>query len=272
MDFFLIKRVTNMNAHHNLSLDEKHSLTIHTSNDGTGMQEIKFIKKGHGEQTTTRPLGAVRLELALDEANMTQTDLAKKIGVNQPTISRIVDGKTKNSRYLPLIAKVLNKNINWLSGIEPADKNNASVNNNLLDIDGNLFIIVTKYAKEHDDSKTAITENIIEPPPVIISRDYLGECSDHKKLKYICEAERGMNPDIKIGSPVVFDTLDTSVTNGDIYVVEYGDSTCSRILFKQPNGNILVHAKEADFPGYEIKPGDDSFKILGRVIQITNKT
>lgn len=261
-----------MDTNKGCSLDESHSLVIEAADEDNNMQKITYIKSGYGKQNTDRPLGAVRLELALDEAGMTQTELANLINVNQPTISRIVDGKTKRSRYLPLIAKALNKNVNWLSGLEPNDKNNAAVNNNLLDIDGNLFVIVPRYKSPNVQDSEIIKEGITEPTPIIISKEFIPKNIDHTKLKYIFEAERGMNPVIKIESAVTFDTSTNKVTNGDIFVVEYGNTICSRILFNQPNGCILVHSQESDFPDYEINPNEGNFKILGRVIQVTNKT
>lgn len=253
------------------SLDQAHHLTIEPANAEHADPKITYIKKGYGEQSTTRPLGAIRLELALDEAGLTQTELAEKINVQQPTISRIIDGTTKRSRYLPLIAKVLNKNVNWLAGIEPNDKNNAIVNKNILDINNSLFVIVPLYKNKDNDAAININESISDQGTIMIAQALIPKHINHDCLRFIHEAERAMTPDIKLGAVVTFDSSDTTVTSGDIFVIEFGNSTCSRYLYTQPNGDILIRAKEADFPDYTVNKDSENFKILGRVILATNK-
>lgn len=252
------------------SLDTKHQLTIDTNNEDQ-FHQISYVKKGYGPQVTDRPLGAIRLELAMEEAKITQLELATKVGVLQPTISRILDGTTKRSRYLPSIAKVLNKNINWLAGIEPDDKNNALVNNNLLDINSHLFMLIPQYKNKDELTDQSISESIKTEDFIIIAKDQIPSSIDPSGLRYIHEPERAMMPVIKTGATVTFDTQDTSVTSGDISVIEFGNTICARFLFSQPNGDILIRAKEDDFPDYTVRNGEDNFKILGRVIFVTNR-
>lgn len=248
------------------TLDAQHNLTVEPANEEHA-ERITYIKKGHGKQTTQRPLGAIRLELALKEVNMSQTELAKEIGVNQPTINKIIDGTTKRSRYLPIIAKILNKNVNWLSGLEPNDKNNAVVNNNLLGINNQKFFIIPKYNKKD----TPIPDSINKEESIIISQNNIPTDIDPNHLQFIYETDRAMSPDIKAGAIVTFNTQDIDLTSGNIYVIEYENIVCTRFLFFQPTGEILARAKEADFPDYTISPNQENFKILGRVLFVTNK-
>lgn len=259
-----------MQAHNMKSLDERQHVVAHEA-DESGPASVTYNKVGHGAQKTDRPLGAVRLEIALDEAKMTQTELAEKINVQQPTISRIIDGTTKRSRYLPLIAKVLGKNVNWLAGIEPNDKNNAVINKNLLDINNHLFIIVPEYKNKDNAGSENIPESINGEGTTMIALDLLPKNIDPAALRFINESERAMSPDIKIGAAVTFDSTDTRINNGDVYVIKCGELTSSRILFIQPNGHILIRAREADFPDFVINPEVDNFEVLGRVLFVTNR-
>lgn len=251
-------------------LDSLQNVVVHEATESSP-SSITYTKRGYGEKETQRPIGAVRLEIALDEAKMTQTELAEKIKVRQPTISRIIDGTTKRSRYLPTIAKVLNKNVNWLAGIEPNDKNNAVINKNLLDINNHLFIIVPLYKNKDNDPSDNINESILKESTVMIAEGLIPKNIDPNSLKFIYETERAMSPEIKIGAAVTFNPLDTIVTSGDIFVVRIGDTISSRILFTQPNGEVLIRAKAEDFPEYNVRVGSDDFEILGRVIFVTNK-
>jgi phage repressor protein C with HTH and peptisase S24 domain len=100
---------------------------------------------------------------------------------------------------------------------------------------------------------------------------YLTQNIDPNALHFIEEPERAMQPDIKQGSIVTFNSNDISIKNGDIFVIRIGETVCSRILFSQPNGDILIRAKEPDFPDYVVKPQDASFTILGKVVFVTNR-
>lgn len=251
-------------------LDNQQSVVVHEATESSP-PSITYNKKGYGEQKTQRPIGAVRLEIALDEAKMTQTQLAERIDVQQPTISRIIDGTTKRSRYLPAIAKVLNKNVNWLAGIEPNDKNNAVINKNLLDINNQLFIIVPLYKNKDNAPSENINESILKESTVMIAEGLIPKNVDANSLEFIYETERAMSPEIKIGAAVTFNPLDTQVTSGDLFVIRFGKTTSTRILFMQPNGDILIRAKAPDFPEYTVKPASDDFEILGRVIFVTNR-
>ncbi len=251
------------------SIDNKHQLTVDISNDESS-NPISSMENEHGQQATSLPLSAIRLKQAMDEANLTQTELADAIEVLQPTISRILDGTTKRSRYLPMIAKVLNKNANWLAGIEPSDKDNITVNKNLLDINNHLFIIVPEYKNKVDHQQKNINEGIFSDNFTLVTMHHIPSAIDSTGLRFICEASRAMTPIIRSGATVTFDSHDTNVTRGDISVIEFGANICARFLFSQPNGDILIRAKEADFPDYTVSKDEENFKILGRVVLVTN--
>jgi len=250
--------------------EARNKIHVHENEHGNE-QNISYTKKGFGPQTTSRPLSAVRLELALDEAGLSQTDLANKIDVVQSTISKIIDGSTKRSRYLPQIAKVLGKDVNWLAGTEPSDKNPPTINKNLLRINKNLFVLVPKYEIKNNRPTENSNESITSEGTFMIASTYLPQNIDSNALQFIEEPERAMQPDIKQGSIVTFNSQDITVKNGDIFVIRIGETVCSRILFSQPNGDILIRAKEPDFPDYVVKPQDSTFTVLGKVVFVTNR-
>jgi transcriptional regulator with XRE-family HTH domain len=57
-----------------------------------------------------------RVDQLLKELRLEQGDLAERVGVRQSTISKIVQGRTKNSRHLPRIASVLGVSVDYLLG------------------------------------------------------------------------------------------------------------------------------------------------------------
>lgn len=61
-------------------------------------------------------LTADRLIAAMEQRGLDQTDLAREVGATQGAISKIVQGKTANSRLIPKIAVVLGVPLGFLVG------------------------------------------------------------------------------------------------------------------------------------------------------------
>ncbi|WP_332762584.1 XRE family transcriptional regulator [Pseudomonas koreensis] len=67
------------------------------------------------------PTLADRLKYAMEQLNLSQTDVAKLSGCSQATIFKIVDGQTRESRKTGAIARGLNLSLSWLeNGDMPA--------------------------------------------------------------------------------------------------------------------------------------------------------
>lgn len=57
---------------------------------------------------------ADRLKAVMDEKGWSQTTLAQKADVTQATVWKILNGKTKKSKYLPDIARAFGRSVEWL--------------------------------------------------------------------------------------------------------------------------------------------------------------
>ena len=57
---------------------------------------------------------ADRLKAVMDEKGWSQTTLAEKADVTQATVWKILNGKTKKSKYLPDIARAFGRSVEWL--------------------------------------------------------------------------------------------------------------------------------------------------------------
>ena len=55
-----------------------------------------------------------RLKEAMEAANLDQSGLARLIDTTPGTVNQILTGRTKRSRYMPVIAQELNVSLNWL--------------------------------------------------------------------------------------------------------------------------------------------------------------
>lgn len=69
-----------------------------------------------GLASLTVTVTAIRLAEAMRKADEDQSSLARAIGITQGAISKILQGKTANSRHLPRIAHHLGASLPWLLG------------------------------------------------------------------------------------------------------------------------------------------------------------
>lgn len=86
---------------------QSHSTSIAISNP---------IGIADGLASLTVTVTATRLADAMRQAGEDQSSLARAIGITQGAISKILQGKTANSRHLPRIAHHLGASLPWLLG------------------------------------------------------------------------------------------------------------------------------------------------------------
>lgn len=233
---------------------------------------IEYIKSGHGKIKTSKSLNAVRLELALDESGLTQKELASLSKVKQPTISRIVEGKTKLSRHIPTIASALGVSSEWLAGLETGTQ---KINNNLLRISGENFILISMYCDDFDSQKNFNQDQDHKDKErdsyIMIPERLINSTIGYSNLAFITVKDNANFPDIMNGSAVTFDKSDKNIINGNFFVINYGVMKfVVRELYMEPNGDIRIKPKQKNFPEYIVSRDTDSFNILGRVITVTN--
>lgn len=87
------------------------------------VNNFKFLTvDNHGYKLVIMNM-AQRIQQRMDEIGMTQEALAKLIGATQPSIYKLLSGKTRRSTRLPEIARALGVRLEWLlDGIEPKEQ------------------------------------------------------------------------------------------------------------------------------------------------------
>lgn len=80
---------------------------------------------------------------------LTQKELAKKVGIAQPTLSELENGDSASSAYLPAIAAALGVNALWLQ-TEKGPKHPIK------DISPKELLLITAYRDATDEGKTFI--------------------------------------------------------------------------------------------------------------------
>jgi len=71
---------------------------------------------GDYSSVMSKGITAQRLEEAMEERGLDQSELARIVGCSPAAINQILSGKTRNSRFLPVIATRLGKPLSYLQG------------------------------------------------------------------------------------------------------------------------------------------------------------
>lgn len=195
---------------------------------------------------------AERLKLAMDEAGMSQAQLAEAVGIAQPSIFKILSGRTQSSGYIVNISKALGVRPEWLALNEgPMRKN-----------------VETNYDAPY-------------PPPQAPDVKFVHIWKDETKTKdlqaipndldalnckaFVLDHDSGF-PEATKNAVLVVDTLEKPKVNDYVYALSHGSYSVFRFLPGEDGGFLSPSDPRASL----LKVGETS-KIIGVVVYISKK-
>lgn len=228
---------------------------------------------------------AERLTAALQAANLSQEQLAQKVGLSQPAIQKLASGKAQSSRKILEISSALGVSPEWLGqGIGEMSLQHQQ--------DSSVPHESKWTGVDAWDSKTPLNDDEVEIPYL---KDIEFACGDGRvvdedhngfKLRFskstlrrvgantdgsgvICFPAAGdsMEPIIPDGTTVAVDTNNKRVIDGKIYAIAQsggGNDKLKRIkqLYRKPGGKVVIHS--FNVPEDEICD-ENEVEIIGRV-------
>jgi len=229
------------------------------------------------------PTLAERLQYAMDQLNMSQTDVAKASGCSQTTIFKILDGQTRESRKTGAIARGLNLSLAWLEhGEMPAKVTQIRRAKPPLDL----------HPMAAWDSSTPLEDDEVEIPlfkqmeisagsgRTAVQAEYgrvlrfslstLRQCGVHPS-NAICATVTGRSqePLILHGATVGVDRGMTKIIPEHLYAIEQDGTLRIKFLEKLAEGGIkLISYNREEHPdeSYTFEQFmEQQMKVLGRV-------
>lgn len=195
---------------------------------------------------------AERLELAMKESGMKQAQLAEAAGVAQPTIFKILSGKTNKSAYIVQIAKALNVRPEWLDMNEGPMRNGQASDNDGV-APGKVVSGAFLVPLWEGETKTA---DFIAAPSEIRSDGCRA---------YILKRHSGY-PEAADGDVIVVDVNETAGNNDFVYARINGSDSVYKFIPDQNQGLLATSDARAPL----IAVGDNA-KIIGVVVYIGKK-
>ncbi len=193
---------------------------------------------------------AERLKLAMDMRGFNQAQLAEAAGIAQPSIFKILSGKTQKSGHIVEIAVALGVRPEWL--------------------DMNIGPMKSDSTSEFDGEAQS---------PVVDGVVFVSLWDGDKQLKDFVAAPKGINPrrckayrlnrdtgfpDATSGSIIVVNTIERPENNDYVYAEVHGSASIYRFVPGEGLGFLVPAAQ-----GIPPIPVSESAKIIGVVVYIS---
>lgn len=223
---------------------------------------------------------ADRLERLMVEQGLSQSALARRVGVKQPSIGRLLSGQTKSTAVLVELARELNTTPEYLTG---------ESNDSAADIAPRAVPVeVSGSVDEYDED-----DEIVEVPeidlafgmgggsyleiPVLkrrrkFTRGWLRMFTDAPPSRLFIARGIGdsMAPTIQNADIVVIDASENRVRLGDqIWAIAYGETGMIKRLMPIPSGGVKIKSDNplvGDEMGY-----DGEVHVIGKVVAVVRK-
>ena len=227
-----------------------------------------------------------RVKRARKHAGLNQRELAKAIGITQPSLSELERGESRSSAYLVQIASVCGVDARWLATGEgmmegardPRAGYSAGTDELILHpteiVEGAAPLrpdeVELPCFREVEfaagDGRTQVVENGGHTMRFPLSKLAARNVSPSNAA---CATASGtsMMHTIADGSPIAIDKGTRHIIDGKIYALDHGGMLRIKRLYKMPLGRVRLVSDNADeYPEetYSLM-GPDSPKIIGRV-------
>lgn len=199
-----------------------------------------------------------RLGWAMRRAGLDQSELARRVGIKQPSIAHLLSAESKKSGHTPVIARVLNVDAEWLAtgrGVAELPMiEGAALSENrepIIKVPLISWVQASRYAEIYDPYERGDSEGEVDVP--------------YGKDTLIALRVKGgsMNRVAPEDSVIIVDYSDKTLTTGKYYVIkQHGQAT-----FKRYRANPDRFEPESTERHETIFP-DGAVEVVGRVVKV----
>jgi phage repressor protein C with HTH and peptisase S24 domain len=219
------------------------------------MTNIRAKMKTYGE----------RLAWAMRRADLDQSELARRVGIKQPSIAHLLSPEAKKSGHTPVIARVLRIDAEWLA----TGRGSPELKHTLPSIEGSVGLSTTRepiikvpliswvqasrYVEAYDPYERGDSEGEVEVP--------------YGKDTLVALRVKGssMNRVAPEGSIIIVDYSDKTLTSGKYYVVKQD----AKATFKRYRANPDRFEPDSTETHDTIFP-EGPVEVVGRVVKVIN--
>lgn len=219
-----------------------------------------------------------RVRERMELLGFSQRSLAKAIGVEQPTINRLLQGEVKNPRFLHLIAPQLQTTIEYLTGAsddpEPeglADRRRSFVAQT--ESDARIGLVPVKEIDlTLGAGGTYLDESAVMETIRYFPRDWLREFTDAPPDMLVFARVKGdsMKPTLLDGAIVIIDLRRKRINEQDeVWSIAVADIGMVKRIWANADGSYKI---KSDNPNVGAESAhDDEMFVIGRVVASIGK-
>lgn len=215
---------------------------------------------------------AENLRARLAEVGMSQSELARQIGITQPTVADLLSGKSQGSKHLHRIARVLGTTPEKLTGEDP-ESAAAPLRDRRMPFHGappaDDGVEMVEIA--HIDLRYGLGGTYLDSPVEAAKRrfplDWLRSFTDAPPAQLVWTAGDGdsMEPTIRDGDPILINLSRSSLNSVDgIWACAMGEVGMVKRLRPLPDGSVEIHSDNPNVPTGSAADGE--LHIIGKVI------
>lgn len=198
----------------------------------------------------------LRIKIKRKLSGLTQEALGRSVGVSKVAVSRWeADKNAINPELLEHVARVLNVDVEWLlTGEHFATKEEEAA----------AVFWAPSYKKIRTSTGLGICndESIAELTPIPMK--YLQYQSNRDKIFCICVSGDSMAPVLSDGAIVAVNGAETSIKDGNMYLIRQEDLLRVKILQLLPN-DIVLKSYNPDFKDEVCKLRSNNLQVIGKV-------
>nr|DAI68377.1 MAG TPA: Repressor protein CI [Caudoviricetes sp.] len=213
-----------------------------------------------------------RIAARLRDLKLTQSELARQIGVTQGTIAQLISGRSQSSSKLHLIAKVLKTTPEYLTG-ETDDPDEGYVAlPSTEDVAADLGLVPVREI----DLTLGMGATYLEVPVTETIRLFpidwlrLYTRSDPEHLLFAQGIGDSMEPTLRDSDLLLIDCSQRHLNMSDkVWAIAYADCGAVKRLRPVPGGGVQILSDNASVP--DATAYDGELHILGRVVATVRK-
>lgn len=224
-----------------------------------------------------------RLARRLDEIGMSQAELARRIGIKQPSIAALISGKSQTTRHLHRIARELQTTPEYLTGedddvgpIAVADARRSfrgptpAPTNDLLA--GQGLVPVKEIDLSLGAGGTYLDDSAVMETVRWFPRDWLREFTDAPAEMLVFVRVRGdsMKPTLLDGAIGIIDLRRKRINEQDeVWAIAVADIGMVKRIWANPDGSYKI---KSDNPNVTPESAhDDEMFVIGRLVASIGK-
>lgn len=211
-----------------------------------------------------------RIREKLDALGINQTELARRVGVSQPTINALIRGENSGSKHLHRIAAELETSPAWLAGETDDDVPVSTPPSAMIALADKLDLeVIPELELGYSMGGGSVFTSYEHRGIVPFARSWLrpmmrGNFSD----LFVARGDGdSMQPTLLDGDLVLIDTAQRDIRQQDrIWAIGYGDLGMIKRVRRVPGGSYQLLSDNPAVP--PISCFDDEMHVVGRVIWI----